>query len=180
MNKMNFVMLVMSVIALTSCNPKVAEVEPAPVVSAVGIWSTNCTEDSSDSYIETLQIENGTMTYAKIFYSDTRVCDPAHRQATIMKSGSITIADGAASITGGKNFEWRLSAAMAVPESNDIVTMLVGFVAMTFFESIFIATHVEVFQRQSLLGIMPLWLPFLWAYGFIVIKRSLFIIESRS
>ena len=64
-------------------------------------------------------------------------------------------------------------------KTNDIVTMLVGFVAMTFFESIFIATHVEVFQRQSLLGIMPLWLPFLWAYGFIVIKRSLFIIESR-
>jgi hypothetical protein len=49
---------------------------------------------------------------------------------------------------------------------------------MTFFECIFILTGVETFIRNSLFGIMPLWLPFLWAYGFVVIKRAIAIIES--
>lgn len=48
---------------------------------------------------------------------------------------------------------------------------------MLIFESIFILTGVEVFQRNSLFGIMPLWLPFLWAYGFIAIKRTIRILD---
>ena len=62
-------------------------------------------------------------------------------------------------------------------EKNDLLVMAVGFVAMTISESVFITTGVEVFTRNSLFGIMPLWLPFLWAYGFVVIKRSLSIVE---
>jgi cadmium resistance protein CadD (predicted permease) len=62
-------------------------------------------------------------------------------------------------------------------EKNDILILVVGGIAMTISESFFIATGVEVFQRNSLFGLMPLWLPLLWAYGFIVISRSLGIIN---
>lgn len=62
---------------------------------------------------------------------------------------------------------------------NDIVVLVVGFVAMTISESLFIATGVEVFIRNSLFGMMPLWLPFLWAYGFVVMKRSLHILDEK-
>ena len=62
---------------------------------------------------------------------------------------------------------------------DDILVLAVGFIAMTIFESFFIATGVETFVRNSLFGMMPLWLPFLWAYGFVVIKRSLLIIQNQ-
>lgn len=62
-------------------------------------------------------------------------------------------------------------------EKNDILFYVVGFLLMLIFESIFILTGVEVFQRNSLFGIMPLWLPFLWAYGFIAIKRTIRILD---
>lgn len=61
---------------------------------------------------------------------------------------------------------------------DDILVLFVGFISMTIFEYIFIATGVEVFQRNSLFGIMPLWLPFLWSYGFVVIKRSVVILGA--
>ncbi len=46
-----------------------------------------------------------------------------------------------------------------------------GMVLMMFFEFIFILSNVEVFNRYSLLGIMPIWLPILWGYGFVAISR---------
>ena len=55
---------------------------------------------------------------------------------------------------------------------NEVYIFIFGFFAMIFFETIFIRTGVEVFIRNSLFGIMPLWLPFLWGYGFIAIKRG--------
>ncbi len=54
----------------------------------------------------------------------------------------------------------------------DHIVLTFGFIAMIIFEYIFISTGVETFNRNSLLGIMPLWLPFLWSYGFVAIKRS--------
>ncbi len=48
---------------------------------------------------------------------------------------------------------------------------LSGFILMTIFEFIFVSTGVETFNRNSLLKKMPLWLPFLWGYSFIVIRR---------
>jgi len=36
---------------------------------------------------------------------------------------------------------------------------------------------VETFVRNSLFGLMPLWLPFLWGYGFVAIKRGIKILE---
>lgn len=63
-------------------------------------------------------------------------------------------------------------------EKNDFVVMTVGFFAMIVSESLFISTGVETFIRNSLFGLMPFWLPFLWGYAFVVMKRSLKILES--
>lgn len=60
---------------------------------------------------------------------------------------------------------------------NDLVLFSFGFVIMIFFEYLFISTGVETFNRNSLLGIMPLWLPLLWGYGFVAIKRGIEIIS---
>jgi len=54
-----------------------------------------------------------------------------------------------------------------------------GFFGMLIFEYFFLSRGVEKFLRDSLLGIMPLWLPFLWAYSFVVIKRAVVIILDK-
>ncbi len=63
-------------------------------------------------------------------------------------------------------------------KKDDLVVYLFGLVAMTVSEYFFIHTGVETFARVSLFGIMPLWLPFLWAYGFVTIKRTVSILET--
>lgn len=62
-------------------------------------------------------------------------------------------------------------------EKYDKRIFLVGFILMTFFEFVFINTGVEIFLRNSFFG-MPLWLPILWGYGFVAIKRVLNILEE--
>ena len=64
-------------------------------------------------------------------------------------------------------------------EKNDLLIATFGFFIMIVFEYLFINTGVETFQRNSLLCLMPLWLPFLWAYGFVAIKRSVLILNSN-
>jgi hypothetical protein len=61
-------------------------------------------------------------------------------------------------------------------QRNDILIFLFGFCVMIISEYFFISTGVETFVRQSLFGIMPLWLPFLWGYAFVAIKRSVLIL----
>ncbi len=61
---------------------------------------------------------------------------------------------------------------------HDILILIFGFLAMTASEYLFISTGVETFVRNSLFGLMPLWLPFLWGYGFVVIKRSVEILNA--
>lgn len=63
-------------------------------------------------------------------------------------------------------------------EKNDLLAAFFGFTIIIFFEFIFVSTGVEVFKRQTLFGMMPFWLPFLWAYGFILIKRGLVLIAK--
>jgi hypothetical protein len=60
---------------------------------------------------------------------------------------------------------------------NDLLVFVVGVFVMTFFEYLFVSTGVEVFVRNSLLGVMPIWLPLLWGYGFVAIKRSIEILS---
>lgn len=62
-------------------------------------------------------------------------------------------------------------------EKKDLTLFVYGFVFMILSESIFISTGVETFIRNSFFGLMPVWLPFLWGYGFIAIKRLLVVLD---
>ena len=62
-------------------------------------------------------------------------------------------------------------------EKKDWVFLIFGFFIMIVSEYFFISTGVEVFERKSLFGIMPIWLPVLWAYGFVAIRRAIKILE---
>lgn len=62
---------------------------------------------------------------------------------------------------------------------HDILVFSFGFLGMIASEYLFISTGVETFERRSLLEVMPIWLPFLWGYGFIVIRRSLNELRGR-
>ena len=64
-------------------------------------------------------------------------------------------------------------------ESNDWIFLIFGFVGLFFSEYFFISTGVETFNRHSLFGIMPFWLPFLWAYAFMIIGRSIRILDGK-
>ena len=62
-------------------------------------------------------------------------------------------------------------------EKSDLLALLFGLIAITISEYFFVSTGVETFLRHNLFGIIPLWLPFLWAYAFVTIKRSLRILD---
>jgi len=62
-------------------------------------------------------------------------------------------------------------------EKGEILIFFLGFFIMILSEVVFVSTGVETFIRNTLFGLMPLWLPFLWGYGFVVIKRGLKILE---
>ncbi len=63
-------------------------------------------------------------------------------------------------------------------EKNDLLAFLFGLVGITISEAFFVSTGVETFLRHSLFGLMPIWLPLLWAYAFVTIKRSLRILDK--
>lgn len=63
-------------------------------------------------------------------------------------------------------------------QQKDYLFFMFGFIIMVISEYFFISTGVEIFIRNSLLGLMPLWLPFLWAYSFVVIKRAVVILNK--
>jgi len=72
-----------------------------------------------------------------------------------------------------------IGSALAIKrEPKDITILVFGFFVMIASEYLFVSTGVETFNRNSLLGAMPLWLPFLWAYGFVAIKRGVRILEG--
>ena len=60
----------------------------------------------------------------------------------------------------------------------ELLFFIFGFIAMIISEYLFISTGVETFVRNSLFGIMPLWLPFLWAYAFVVIRRIIIVLDK--
>jgi cell division protein FtsW (lipid II flippase) len=63
-------------------------------------------------------------------------------------------------------------------ERNEVLVLCTGAIFMTASEYLFISTGVETFIRNSLFGLMPLWLPVLWGYGFVVIKRAAAILDN--
>jgi hypothetical protein len=64
-------------------------------------------------------------------------------------------------------------------EKNDWIFLVFGFVGLFCSEYFFISTGVETFNRHTLLGVMPFWLPFLWAYAFMIIGRSIRILDKK-
>lgn len=74
-----------------------------------------------------------------------------------------------------------IAAALIVKKTpHDPLMLVFGFLTMTTAEYLFISTGVETFQRKTLLGVMPVWLPVLWAYGFVAIKRSVKVLARYS
>ncbi len=61
---------------------------------------------------------------------------------------------------------------------NDYLFLIFGFIIMIISEYFFISTGVETFNRNSPFGIMPIWLPFLWAYAFVAMKRAIIILDK--
>ena len=64
-------------------------------------------------------------------------------------------------------------------ERKEIAIFISAAIIMTFFEYIFVMTGVEIFQRHTLLGVMPLWLPLLWGYAMVAGKRFILYINSH-
>lgn len=63
-------------------------------------------------------------------------------------------------------------------EKKEYLFFIFGFIIMIISEYLFVSTGVETFVRNSLFGLMPLWLPFLWAYAFVAIKRTIKILDA--
>ena len=64
-------------------------------------------------------------------------------------------------------------------ERIDFIAFFFGLIVMTFLEYLFVNTGVEKFTQESLFGSMPLWLPLLWGYGFVAIRRGVSILSKR-
>ncbi len=62
-------------------------------------------------------------------------------------------------------------------EKGEILIFFSGLAIMTIAEVLFVNTGVETFTRRSLFGLMPIWLPILWGYGFVIIKRIVKVLE---
>lgn len=62
-------------------------------------------------------------------------------------------------------------------ERTELQVFFLGMLIMIVMEYIFVSTGVETFVRNSLFNMMPIWLPLLWGYGFVAIKRSVRVLE---
>ena len=63
-------------------------------------------------------------------------------------------------------------------EKDELIIFTFGLLVMIVSEYLFVSTGVETFNRATLFGLMPIWLPFLWGYGFIAIKRAVEILNN--
>lgn len=63
-------------------------------------------------------------------------------------------------------------------EKKDCLFFVFGLLVMAISEYFFISTGVETFERKSLLGLMPVWLPVLWAYAFVAMRRAIVILDK--
>jgi len=62
-------------------------------------------------------------------------------------------------------------------ERNEYIVLFFGFFIMIISEYIFVSTGVETFVRNTLFGLMPIWLPLLWGYAFVALKRAVKLLE---
>ena len=61
-------------------------------------------------------------------------------------------------------------------ERSDYIFLMIGFFGLVGGEYFFIRMGVETFNRHTLLGLMPFWLPFLWAFVFLSMKRMFWLV----
>ncbi len=69
-----------------------------------------------------------------------------------------------------------VAALLLKKERVDYTSLALGLVSTTLGEYFFISTGVEQFSRTTLFGVIPLWLPFLWSFIFLSIKRVFWIL----
>ncbi len=67
-------------------------------------------------------------------------------------------------------------ALISKKERADYLFLALGFFGVILGEYFFVRTGVETFNRNTLFGIMPLWLPFLWAFVFLSMKRIFWLL----
>lgn len=67
-------------------------------------------------------------------------------------------------------------ALISKKERADLLFLILGFFGVILGEYFFVRTGVETFNRNSLFGIMPLWLPFLWSFIFLAMKRIFWLL----
>lgn len=73
-----------------------------------------------------------------------------------------------------------IAASLAIHyEKQDLIFFTFGFVVLSISEYVFVSTGVEVFLRNSLFGVMPLWLPILWGYAFVAIQHSVLLLKDH-
>jgi len=61
-------------------------------------------------------------------------------------------------------------------EPREWIIFAAALILLPIFEYIFVSTGAEIFLRRSLFGVMPIWLPMLWGYAFVAIKRVVLIL----
>lgn len=64
-------------------------------------------------------------------------------------------------------------------ERADLLILVIGFLGTLIGEYLFVSIGVETFNRASFFGIIPLWLPFLWSYIFLAMKRVFWILVKK-
>ena len=62
-------------------------------------------------------------------------------------------------------------------DKRDVVFLATGLVVPTIGELLFVATGAEIFTRDSLIFGIPIWLPLLWGYVFIMMRRGVSAID---
>jgi len=53
-----------------------------------------------------------------------------------------------------------------------------GLILLAFAELWFVSTGVETFNRSVTFGGVPIWLPVLWAYAFVMMRREILALDE--
>jgi hypothetical protein len=114
-------------IVFSGCTVKVGQQEPASdslPVTLDGTWATPCMANSNDSYVKSFKLEDGTLTVATLQYSDTRECDQAKLNNTVIFSGKLTVTGDSAAIEKGHDYEWQIEMIVGIPYDQTLVDSL--------------------------------------------------------
>lgn len=63
-------------------------------------------------------------------------------------------------------------------DKKEVLFFVLGFLLLTFAEIWFVSMGVETFNRETLFFGIPLWLPILWGYVFIMIRRGVHALDD--